>query len=116
MFMGRTMQQILLVLSEIAKQAAFSGLQVLDVTAEDLSEISLKTMQIDGVDIAAFTAKCRKLAGASAEVSAGGNLEDRLKQLINEGKVMIFMKGDRQTPRCGFSKQLIAIVNETVSV
>jgi Grx4 family monothiol glutaredoxin len=26
---------------------------------------------------------------------------------------MIFMKGDRSTPRCGFSRQLIDIVNET---
>lgn len=26
---------------------------------------------------------------------------------------MIFMKGDRNTPRCGFSKELIRIINET---
>lgn len=26
---------------------------------------------------------------------------------------MIFMKGDRTAPRCGFSKQLIQIINET---
>jgi len=26
---------------------------------------------------------------------------------------MVFMKGDRNTPRCGFSKQLIGILNET---
>ncbi|XP_055587167.1 glutaredoxin 3 [Uranotaenia lowii] len=121
-------KQILSVLSEMSKQATFSGLQFLDVPAEELSEISLKHQidavptviffksgsavdRIDGVDIAALTAKCRKFGGAPS--SAAGSLEDRLKALINRGKVMIFMKGDRNTPRCGFSKQLIAIINET---
>lgn len=127
-------KQILAVMTEMAKQATFSGLQFLDVPAEDLSEVSLKHQidavptviffkagkavdRIDGVDIAALTAKCRKLAGGgdaeSGATESGGSLEDRLKALINRANVMIFMKGDRNTPRCGFSKQLIAIVNET---
>lgn len=67
--------------------------------------------RVDGVDVAALTAKCKKL-GASA-VSSGGSLEDRLKGLVNKAPLMIFMKGDRSGPRCGFSKQLIAIINET---
>ena len=37
----------------------------------------------------------------------------RLKRLVNQAELMIFMKGDRSTPRCGFSRQLIDIVNET---
>lgn len=125
-------KQILAVMSEMAKQATFSGLQFLDVPAEDLSEVALKHQidavptviffkagsavdRIDGVDIAALTAKCRKLAGAgdSTEATSGNSLEDRLKALINRSNVMIFMKGDRNTPRCGFSKQLIGIINET---
>lgn len=124
-------KQILAVMSEMAKQATFSGLQFLDVPAEDLSEVSLKHQidavptviffkggkavdRIDGVDIASLTAKCRKLAGAGGDsTGSGGSLEDRLKALINRANVMIFMKGDRNTPRCGFSKQLIAIINET---
>lgn len=65
--------------------------------------------RVDGVDIPDFTSKCKKLAGASA----GGSLEDRLKALINKGKVMVFMKGEPSAPRCGFSKQLVAILNET---
>lgn len=67
--------------------------------------------RIDGVDVATLTLKCRKLVGVVE--SAKENLEERLKSLINKGNVMIFMKGDRNTPRCGFSKQLIAILNET---
>ncbi|XP_045606464.1 glutaredoxin 3 isoform X1 [Procambarus clarkii] len=40
-------------------------------------------------------------------------LEDRLKVLINKAPLMIFMKGERGAPRCGFSKTLIGILNET---
>ena len=32
---------------------------------------------------------------------------------MNQAELMIFMKGDRFTPKCGFSRQLIDIVNET---
>ena len=38
-------------------------------------------------------------------------LEDRLKALVNKAKVMLFMKGDRTQPRCGFSRQAIDIMN-----
>lgn len=119
-------KQIAAVMTELAKQ--LSGVQFVDVPAEELSEVALKHQidavptviffqagkavdRIDGVDIGALTAKCKKLAGASS--SSKEALEDRLKALINRANVMIFMKGDRDTPRCGFSKQLIAIVNET---
>ncbi|KAJ8867278.1 hypothetical protein PR048_031077 [Dryococelus australis] len=40
-------------------------------------------------------------------------LEERLKGLINSSEVMVFMKGDRNTPRCGFSRQLMEILTET---
>ena len=57
-------------------------------------------------------------------------LEDRLKSLINKAPLMIFMKGDPkvteyirktrqsfklyfQTPKCGFSRQLMEIMAET---
>ncbi|XP_055546950.1 glutaredoxin 3 [Wyeomyia smithii] len=124
-------QQIQKVMSELAKQAPFAKVQFLDVPAEDLPEVALKHQidavptviffkagsavdRIDGVDIASLTSKCRKFAGLTGvEPEVGGSLDDRLKALINRSKVMIFMKGDRDTPRCGFSKQLIAIINET---
>lgn len=40
-------------------------------------------------------------------------LNDRLKELINRVPLMVFMKGDRNTPRCGFSRTMIGILNET---
>lgn len=40
-------------------------------------------------------------------------LNERLKALINRSKVMLFMKGNPKEPRCGFSRQLIEIINDT---
>lgn len=40
-------------------------------------------------------------------------LEERLKALINRHKVMAFIKGTRDGPRCGFTRTLIQILNGT---
>jgi len=40
-------------------------------------------------------------------------LEDRLKKLISKAPVMVFMKGDPETPKCGFSRTLMGILKET---
>jgi len=37
--------------------------------------------------------------------------EERLKQLVNKAPVMVFMKGNRSEPRCGFSRTLVDILN-----
>nr|XP_016928256.1 glutaredoxin 3 [Drosophila suzukii] len=106
-------------------------LQFISLNAEQFLEISMKHQieavptviffakgsavdRVDGVDIAAISSKSKKLAeSASSAAATGQTLEDRLKALINTAPLMIFMKGDRNGPRCGFSKQLIAIVNDT---
>lgn len=41
------------------------------------------------------------------------NIEDRLKKLISSSPVMLFMKGSPANPQCGFSKQIIALLNES---
>lgn len=122
-------QQILDVLNDLAKKSEYTdSIQFINVPAEDLSDISLKHQieavptvlffckgqaieRIDGVDIAALTTKCKSFAGAAEDSKK--SLNERLKELINKSKIMIFMKGDRDAPRCGFSKQLIAIFNDT---
>lgn len=125
--------QILDVMTELSKKPEYAAvIQFLNVPAEELSDVSLKHQieavptvlfirsgsaidRIDGVDVASLSLKCKSFVDKSP--STGGdsqaNLNDRLKALINRAKVMIFMKGDRNTPRCGFSKQLIQIVNDT---
>lgn len=41
------------------------------------------------------------------------NLNDRLKSLTHKSDVMAFIKGNKQVARCGFSNQLIQILNQT---
>ena len=39
-------------------------------------------------------------------------LEERLVALTHQDKVMLFMKGDRDGPKCGFSRTMVGILNE----
>nr|XP_033798295.1 glutaredoxin-3 [Geotrypetes seraphini] len=41
------------------------------------------------------------------------NLDDRLKALTNKATVMLFLKGNKQMAKCGFSKQILEILNST---
>nr|DBA15000.1 TPA: hypothetical protein GDO54_004267 [Pyxicephalus adspersus] len=41
------------------------------------------------------------------------SLEDRLKALINKAPVVLFMKGNKQVAKCGFSRQILEILNNT---
>ncbi|CAL4064004.1 unnamed protein product, partial [Meganyctiphanes norvegica] len=41
------------------------------------------------------------------------NLDDRLQGLVNKAPLMVFMKGDPETPKCGFSRTLIEMLKET---
>ena len=38
---------------------------------------------------------------------------EQIKQLLNDNRVILFMKGSRNEPRCGFSRQIIDILNST---
>ncbi|KAM8924473.1 glutaredoxin-3 [Pelodytes ibericus] len=41
------------------------------------------------------------------------NLEDRLKTLLNKAPVILFMKGNKQMAKCGFSRQILELLNNT---
>jgi len=47
-----------------------------------------------------------------AEALGIKSLNTRLKELIHKSPVMLFMKGDRTEPRCGFSRTMISILNQ----
>lgn len=119
------------VLDELAKQEEFKKTEVKFgvCEAEDLADISLRYKieaaptilyfrsgkvidRVDGADVGQLTAKTKQYS-SDKQPTSKVNLEERLKQLINKHNVMIFMKGDRKEPRCGFSKQLVHIMNET---
>lgn len=40
------------------------------------------------------------------------SLNDKLSQLVNRSHVMLFMKGLPSAPKCGFSRQLVALLDE----
>ena len=44
----------------------------------------------------------------------GGNMSNLKEQIINEiknNKIILFMKGDKNAPRCGFSATVVKILN-----
>ncbi|KAL7670076.1 hypothetical protein ACOME3_005014 [Neoechinorhynchus agilis] len=42
-----------------------------------------------------------------------GNEESRLRKLVSRHRVMLVIKGTRESPRCGFSKRAIDLLNST---
>ncbi|XP_044259125.1 glutaredoxin 3 [Tribolium madens] len=114
------------VLDTFSKRPEYSTIKFYKCQAEDLSEVSLKYKieavptvllfrsgkvidRIDGADPAKISEKIKTHCNSKTE---GVSLEQRLKALINRAPVMLFMKGDRETPRCGFSRQMVQILND----
>jgi len=38
-------------------------------------------------------------------------LKERLDQLVNQSKILVFMKGTKLMPQCGFSNNVVQILN-----
>uniref|UniRef100_A0A665UA46 Glutaredoxin 3 n=1 Tax=Echeneis naucrates TaxID=173247 RepID=A0A665UA46_ECHNA len=57
----------------------------------------------------------RNLGGEAGSGGGGGgtDLNQRLKKLINASPVMLFMKGNKEAAKCGFSRQILEILNGT---
>lgn len=75
-----------------------------------------KVDRLDGAHAPELTKKVKRLAvtgtpGGAAE-SGPTDPNQRLKKLINAAPCMLFMKGSAQEPRCGFSRQLVALLKE----
>ncbi|XP_072249630.1 glutaredoxin 3 [Leuresthes tenuis] len=76
-----------------------------------------KVDRLDGAHVPELTKKVQRLAvtespDGSAERGGGVDLNQRLKKLINAAPCMLFMKGAPQEPRCGFSRQIVALLKE----
>lgn len=67
---------------------------------------------IGGLDILKEMDEDGELAEQLPKVTPKPSLEERLKKIINSDKVVLFMKGSPSTPKCGFSRQMIGILNE----
>jgi monothiol glutaredoxin len=40
------------------------------------------------------------------------HIQEKIESILNEGRVVLFMKGTPQSPQCGFSARAVAILNE----
>jgi len=121
------------VLNELSKESALSDVVFITVDAESLAEVSYEYEiiaaptfifiksgkqidRLDGANVSELTSKVNKLSSKTvsdlSQPSAKQNLNERLKRLINSAQVMLFMKGNPENPRCGFSRQITQILNE----
>lgn len=48
---------------------------------------------------------------AISEQNPSGDLNERIKGLISSSKIFLFMKGSPQMPQCGFSANVVGILN-----
>lgn len=125
--------QINSVLDEMSTLAEYKDVRFAKVEAEEAPEISLKaavtmvptvvltrsTHVIDRVDGANPSALMEKIKhhlvnkeSVPLETSMEKeSLESRLKKLINQAPCMLFMKGNPTTPRCGFSRTIVSILD-----
>ncbi|XP_043912267.1 glutaredoxin-3 isoform X2 [Protopterus annectens] len=118
------------VMAELAKE--YSQVTFLKLEAEAVPEVSekyeitsvptflffknaQKIDRLDGAHAPELTKKVQHHASSSVQVGAvDANKEDlsvRLKKLINAAPCMLFMKGSSQEPRCGFSRQIVDLLN-----
>jgi len=123
------------VLQELTKDNSLSKVKFYQLAAESLPEISMKheivavptvilfrrgkaVDRVDGVNAAEVTKKVKAHANdPTADLPAPPalpkeDLNSKLKRLINTRKCMLFMKGNPDEPKCGFSKQTVAIMKD----
>ncbi|XP_029465855.1 glutaredoxin-3 isoform X1 [Rhinatrema bivittatum] len=65
---------------------------------------------IGGLDIVKELAQSGELEKICPKAK---NLDDRLKMLTHKATVMLFLKGNKQMAKCGFSRQILEILNST---
>ena len=116
------------VLEEMTKLDDYKNVKFANIVAEQFPEISLKCnitavpttllfkndkiiSRIDGANPNEVRGQIKKHLSEKSE-STSDQLESRLQRLIDQAPCMLFMKGNRETPRCGFSKTIIALLEE----
>ncbi|CAN0135261.1 unnamed protein product [Heterosigma akashiwo] len=67
---------------------------------------------VGGVDIIEQLANDGALQETCTVARRGPSLEERLGQLVRTAPVMLFMKGNPEEPRCGFSRKIVALLQE----
>ncbi|KAI4811360.1 glutaredoxin 3 [Pseudochaenichthys georgianus] len=65
---------------------------------------------VGGLDIVKELAESGELESTCPKAVT---LEHRLKTIINQSPVMVFMKGNKEAAKCGFSRQTLELMNDT---
>lgn len=128
--------QLVDALTELMKNQTIGSIKYFKVEAESLPNVSKQysiqsipstllvakgkaVTVVEGSDVAAVTKKIREVAFKEFPFTVSqipssardtNDINDRLKALVNRSPVMLFIKGDRDTPRCGFTRQLLQIM------
>lgn len=68
---------------------------------------------IGGLDIIKELVSGGELSSTLPCKRSQAEIDERLKALTTSAPVMVFMKGSPEEPRCGFSRQLVGIMNST---
>ncbi|CAG0892268.1 unnamed protein product [Darwinula stevensoni] len=122
------------VLEELRRNFGDKEVDFIGVDAEAIPEISSKygisavptvlllmneevVDRIDGANASEITKKIKHQV-ARANIfkdqleSPKEPLEDRLKRLVHSAPCMLFMKGSAEKPQCGFSRQMVELLNK----
>ena len=128
--------QLVDALTELMKDQSIGAIKYFKVEAESVAEVSKEfgiqsipatlliakgkaVALIEGSDVPAVTKKIKEVAFKEfpftvsripSSAKDANSLNDRLKALVRRSPIMLFIKGDRDTPRCGFTRQLLQIV------
>ncbi|KJH53722.1 monothiol glutaredoxin, Grx4 family [Dictyocaulus viviparus] len=86
------------------------GAEVDRVNGYKPEEFESKLIQ-HSFDIA--TSQPKKIVSDESKKIEKEDLNTRLKKLIESHRLMLFMKGTPDNPKCGFSKQMIELLDET---
>ena len=70
---------------------------------------------VGGLDVVKELMEAGEFPAAKPE-SGHDSLTARIQSLLSSAPVLLFMKGDRQQPRCGFSRAAVAMLNEEEGV
>lgn len=124
------------VMTELSKDSTLNNVKYYKLAAEEMPELSMKheivavpTLllfragkaidRVDGANAAELTKKVKSHSIAKVDSlplavapQQKEDLDTKLKRLISAHKCMLFMKGRPEEPKCGFSKQTIAILDD----
>jgi Grx4 family monothiol glutaredoxin len=73
-------------------------------------QLYIKGKLVGGLDVIKEHHAEGELAEMLPKASSKDDLNKRLEKLTNQAHVMLFMKGDPRTPRCGFSSKIVALL------